>query len=401
MNSKVMTDLNALFARPNELRIIKSLLANEDSSRLDLASFLSLSLSSVTNVVDGLIKKGYLTETGFKKNEKGRSSSVLGVVKSRFVSIGVGISKYKVSVEAIDLNGASLFCETESIDPNNWENNFCKIKKFIARFLEQTVNKTYHVLGIGIARPGFVEFKKKTLPFSDELFVWDDVKVQSCFENAFSLGVEIASLSTAALSGEVYFGCCKGFGSSLLVNVSSTDISIAMIRKNIVDKAIDANSHAFGKRAMCIDPSRLNAIHETSLNQYACRKAIEKNYSDLDPQHIEIDYTTIVNQAKSGNLVAVQAITKAATFIGIAISDLIGLLVPENCVITGEITDDSIIYYNVASAIASERAGHLIADRIVFSRPELKGIEPDTDTQTNYSLGKGSASVVFENLYVE
>jgi predicted NBD/HSP70 family sugar kinase len=401
MNNKVIADLNTLFARPNELRIIKSLLVNGDSSRPDLAQLLSLSLSSVTNVVDGLIKKGYLTETGFKKIEKGRSSAILGVVKSHFVSIGVGISKYKVSVEAIDLNGVSLFCAIENLDPNNWETNFTKIKKFISQFLEQSIDRKFHILGIGIARPGFVEFIKKTLPFSEELFEWDDKKVQSYFENAFSLGVEIASLSTAALSGEVYFGCCKGYSSSLLVNVSSTDISIAMIRKNIIDKNIDANSHAFGKRVMCIDPSQLNAIHETSLNQYACRKAIEKNFSDFDPQKIELDYTTIINQAKSGNLVAVQAITKAATFIGIAISDLIGLLVPENCVITGEIIDDSIIYYSIASAIANERAKHLISNEVIFSQPKLKGIEPDTDTQTNYSLGKGSASVVFENLYVE
>lgn len=401
MNSKIISHLNSLLNRPNELRIIKSLLANGDSSRTELAKYLTLSLSSVTNIVDSLIKKGYVLENGFQKIEKGRSSAVLGVVKSRFIAIGVGISKYKVSVEAIDLNGDSLFCAIENLDPNSWNNNFVHIKNFISQFLEQSSKSDYHILGIGIARPGFVEFRKTNLPFSDELFEWNDNEVQAYFENLFSLGVEISSVSTASLSGEVYFGSSKDFNSSLLVNISSTDISIAMIRKNIIDKGIDANSHAFGKRVICIDPSQIHNMHETSLNQYVCRKAIEKNFSDFESQNVEIDYTTIVNQAKAGNIIAVQAISKAATFAGIAIADLLALLIPENCVITGEIIDDSVIYHNIASAIASERVKHLIHSEVIFSQPELKGIAPDTDTQTNYSLGKGSASVVFENFYIE
>lgn len=401
MNNKIKKTLSSLFNRPNELRILKSLLIAGDSSRPELAHSLSLSLSSVTNVVDNLIKKGYVIETGFQKIDKGRSAALLGVVKSRFVSIGVGISKYRVSVEAIDLNGLSLFCAIEHLDPNSWEKNFFQIKKFISQFLEQSTDSDYHILGIGIARPGFVEFKKKTLPFSDELFEWDDKEAQSYFERAFPLGVEISSVSTASLSGEVYFGCCKGYDSSLLINISSTDISIAMIRKNVIDKNIDENCHAFGKRVMCCDSSQLNSIHETSLNQYACKNAIEKNFSDLESHNVEIDYITIINQAKAGNLIAIQAIAKAATFIGIAIADLLGLLVPQNCVITGEIVDDSVIYHNIASAIASERVKNIINSKVIFSQPKLKGLEPDTDNLTNYSLGKGSASVVFENFYVE
>lgn len=401
MNTEIKNNLNALFNRPNELRIIKRLLVSGDLSRTELTNYLSLSLSSVTNTVDNLIKKGYLHETGFQKIEKGRSAALLGVIKSRFVSIGVGISKYKVSVEAIDLTGNPLFCATANLNTNSWNANFIQIKQFIAQFLEQSSGSNYHILGIGIARPGFVEFMKKTLPLANELFEWNDDDVQSYFEDAFSLGVEISSLSTASLSGEVYFGCCKGFDSSLLINISSTDISIAMIRKNIIDTHIDANSHAFGKRVMCIDSNKMNHIHETSLNQYACRIGIETNFSDLEPHNVEIDYITIINQAKAGNLLAVQAVAKAATFVGIAIADLLALVVPENCVLTGEIIDDSVIYHNIVRDIAHERVKHLIHSEVVFSQPELKGIEPDTDTQTNYSLGKGSASVVFENFYME
>ena len=401
MNIKIKSNIIELLNRPNELRIIRSLLTNGDSSRPELSHLLSLSLSSVTNVVDGLIKKGYVLETGYKKLEKGRSSAVLGAVRSRFVSIGVGISKYKVSVEAIDLEGTSRYCAISNLDPNSWENNFSTISALISKFIDQSLNYDSHVLGIGIARPGFVEFMKKTLPFSDELFAWDDAIVQSYFEKEFSLGVEMASLSSAALSGEVYFGCCKEFDSSLLVNISSTDISIAMIRKKIIDKNIDAHSHVFGKRAISVDANQLNKIHETSLNQYACKKAIEENYCNLDAQKVELDYTSIINQAKMGNIVAVQAVSKAATYIGIAIADLIALLVPQNCVITGEIVDDSNIYYKIATAIARERVKRLLHSDVVFSQPELKGIEPDTDTLTNYSLGKGAASVVFENLYTE
>ncbi len=402
MNKKINDVLMTLFDRPNELRIVRTLLLTADQSRPELACQLGLSLSSTTGIVDGLIKKGYVIETGLKKMDSGRSSTTLDVVKSRFVSIGIGISKYRISVEAIDLEGKPVFAAYDDLDKSGWEPNFSRIKNHVAEFLRESQGRDYHVLGIGIARPGFVQFEKRDLPFVPEMFEWDDEKVQATFEHAFNYGVEISSTSTAALSGEVYFGCGKGYESSLLVNISTTDISVAMIRNNIIDRRMDSNSKVFGRRIMGTTIEADASIHECTLNRYVCKSSIEKYYAQLMGNDDEIGYSTICEQSLIGNHMAVQAISKAASLAGLAISDLICSLFPDNCIISGSIVDDSTIYRDIAIAVARNRVQSISNHPLVFSLTELKGNSTmEAEVATNFSLGKGSATLVFENFYLE
>ncbi|MCK9547633.1 MAG: ROK family transcriptional regulator [Sphaerochaeta sp.] len=399
MNHKIINSLMQVLDRPNELRIVQTLLLEPGLSRPELAERLGLSLSAVTQVVNALIRKGYVVETGLKKSDSGRSSSTLAVDTSRFVSIGVGLSQYRISIEVIDLDGVMLFSAYEDLDKTGWQSNFTTIKDHIATFLEGSKDKEYHILGIGIARPGFVQFEKRELHFVPEMFEWEDDHVCREFEDAFGFGVEISSTSTAALSGEVYFGGGRNFPSSLLVNISSTDISIAMIRANLIDRGMDANPRVFGQRIISAFFDTSASLHESTLNRLVCMTGIEANYLELTGNRL--DYPAICRQARVGDHLAVQALSKAATIAGLAISDLICSLFPDNIIISGSVVDDNIIYRNVAMSVASDRVRSICDAKVAFSLTELKGKGPfEDERERNFSLAKSSATLVFENIYL-
>jgi len=411
LNCRIESKIQELIGAPNEKNIIQYLILNTDSSRTTIKQALSVSMATVTNVTENLIKKKLIKENGLQKIARGRSSISLTVNKEKFKAIGIGITKNNVSVELIDLSGNSYYQKIFDTDFISFEKNIDNIVQGIKSILKEVDNEN-DIIGIGLALPGFVEYNFENLDQQLITTEWDTEKIVSRIEKEFAFGVVVASASTVALSGEVYFGCATQSQNVLYVNVSSGGLGWASIKKHIINQDIDKNVRSLGHTMINI--TKQNCICgqtgclELYVNKYALQDNYKKNYhinqelySDEETSDfIELGYKDIFKLEQSGDITAIQAVTTCATILGYSLYNLKIIMNPDLIVLGGNMVDQSELFFKTTANIVNQKLKNINQDACIFSSRKINSeMLQRNNVIINDSIAVCAATIVFENFF--
>ncbi len=406
----ILGKIDKAFGRPNEKAIVQYLIKNPGASRTQIKEALSTSMATITNTIEILINNNYVIETGLQKAVRGRSTMLLEINKNKIKSVGIGVTKHMVCIQLIDLSGFVYGSESYPMDFSSFDNNVNNIVNGLKKVLDSNSNHLDDILGIGLALPGFIEYNFKNL---DKLYMedWKTDKLVETLENTFGIGVAISSASTAALSGEVYFGSAKKSRNVLYLNVSSGGISFAHINDHIVDKKMDRRARAIGHTLINFTNEHCSCGQSGCVEMYLNKEALIENYkkhfaaeSSLYDDHAvnldEIGYTDILKLGQSGDIIAVQAISKCATIFGFLVFNLVVTLNPDLVVLGGNIIDESQLYYDMAVNTANGRLQSLLGCSCKFSlRKVTQSLLLETNITEVDAISASAATIVFGNIF--
>jgi predicted NBD/HSP70 family sugar kinase len=359
-SSEVARDMN----RDVVLELIR---ARQPVSRADLARLSGLQRSTVSEIVEDLMREEWVREGTVARRPRGRRPTMLGLNEDLVILV-VDVHPRQAIVAVVDLNGHFLSRDVVTIVANP-ERAIQNMIAAMRRLREKHPGKSFE--GIGISLPGRVDPETQRLVFAPNLapnLKWSSFDIRGTVEKAMGLKVEMANAANAWLLSEMWFGKMDGVRHAVLVTIAEG-----------VGTGIIANGQPiYGKHGMAgefghivIDP----AGPQCGCGARGCWEMLASSNAALRffaerRTGAEIGIAELHALASEGDKDAVAALTEQAKNIGRGLRMVTASLSPEVIFIAGDIT---VVWELVGPVIESEMKGTLLAGSAPLLTPSEEG----------------------------
>ena len=187
-------------------------------SRADISKITKLTRSTVSSIVDYLIRKDLIKEIGLTSSGVGRKAILLELNSKAYYSIGVDLGTLHTTITIIDLLGR---IEKRIEYPTNCQlekdNILEKLKANIYNIIKNSGLKRKKIAGIGVAAPGLID-KKGTMLITPN-FGWRDTPLREILKKKFYIPVFVDNNVNAMALAESEFGKGQGVKNFVFINV--------------------------------------------------------------------------------------------------------------------------------------------------------------------------------------
>jgi predicted NBD/HSP70 family sugar kinase len=356
--------------------------ANQPLSRADISRRSGLQRSTVSQIVEQLIRENWVREGGIASLARGRHPTLLGLNEDLMV-IAVDIHPKQATVAMVDLNGRllsrSLALLTSSPAASTRLISDC-IKRMRHAFSGKTIE------GIGISLPGRFDPGSQRLVFAPNLH-WSDFDLKGAIEKETGLAVRMENAATACLLAELLFGRLNGVRDAVLVTVSE-GVGTGVFANGQVITGYHGMAGEFGH--ISLDPSGVGCAcgRKGCWETVASCHAALRYYQELQPKASAITFQELLNKAEEGEQSAIDALAKQALNIGRGLAPIIAGLSPRLIFIAGDITSAWHRFGPVIEKVAAELT-------LVGAPPQIL---PTHDG--DIARLRGAAALVFQRRFV-
>jgi len=324
-SSEVARDMN----RDVVLELIR---AQQPVSRADLARLSGLQRSTVSEIVEDLMREEWVREGMVARRPRGRRPTMLGLNEDLVILVA-DVHPRQAIVAVVDLNGHFLSRDVVTIvsDPQRAIDN---VIRSMIRMRDKHPGKSFE--GVGITLPGRVDPDTHRLIFAPNL-KWSAFDIRGAVEKALGLKVELDNDANAWLLSEMWFGKMDGVRNAVLVAISE-GVGTSIIANGQPVAGKNGLAGEFGH--VVIDSSGpqcgcgAKGCWETFASSNAAIRLFERRKHGKSGTTI----TEIHALAEEGDKDAVAVLTDQAKYIGRGLRLITAALSPEVIFIAGDIT---------------------------------------------------------------
>ncbi|OQY95493.1 MAG: sugar kinase [Sphingobacteriales bacterium UTBCD1] len=377
--------------------IVRQLYFNRELSCAELSELTGKSLPLTTRILNELLEKGVVAESGFAISTGGRRPLMYSLKKDKLFVISISMDQMITRIALMDMDN-QFVGEVKSIELTlaNNPDSLSTLVSEIDGFLKIIEIPKEKIAGIGIGMPGFVDIRRGInhsflkSPGGDSIV--------NMIETATGIPVLIDNDSSLIALAELRFGAAKGKKNVMVINVG-WGVGLGMILKGELFRGHNGFAGEFShiplftNNKMCSCGKSGCLETETSL-AVIIEKAIQELQQgklsvlkDLSKEHIESAVDAIMDAAVKGDKFSVELISEAAYHIGRGVAILIHLLNPELIVLSGR--------GSVAGKLWLTPIQQAINEHCI---PNLaKDLEIEVSVLSNKGGLIGSAALVMEN----
>jgi predicted NBD/HSP70 family sugar kinase len=357
------------------LEIIRS---KQPVARADLARSSGLQPSTISAIVEQLIREKWVSEGAIARRPRGRPSTLLSL-NDAMVILVADLRPHQAIVALVDLNGRFLAREAVPL-VSDAARSVAKIVQCMQALRTAHGDRSFE--GIGISMPGRVDPETQRLILAPNL-KWSDYDIKGAVEGQMQLQVELANAANACLLSELWSGRLDGIRNAVLITVSE-GIGGAILANGQIITSRSGLAGEFGHSP--IDPTGpvCGCGQRGCWEVFASSTAALRYYTELAPKNRIHSIHELLRLAEEGDANAITAITRQATYLGRGLRLVTAALAPEVVLITGDLTTS---WTRFGPIIQKEMAGTMLAG----SPPEL-GITKDGEL----SRLRGAAAVVLQ-----
>ena len=351
MASKKTAD--QVFVRELNLSLVLRYIHNEAPvSRAQIAVATGLNKSTVSSLVEDLIGRQLIHETGINPGSPGRPATFLEINPQAGSIIGVEFGVDFVAVALTDFARTILWRETVNTSPAETQYKMIAQTLSLAhRAMTVSRERNFDMLGIGLAAPGPVDLNEGLLVYAPNL-QWKNVPLRQIFSESTGLKVFVENDANAAAIGEHLFGTARNDTDFVLVYIG-VGIGGGLFLNGKLYRGKNGYAGEIGHSPILGEPVQ-SPCHcgnfgcwEAYANQH---KIIQNVYSSLDTNHDGIirrlmDEQTspltiaILKQAAdAGDSLALDTLSNAGEVIGQGIASLINIFNPEKIILGGPLS---------------------------------------------------------------
>jgi glucokinase-like ROK family protein len=339
-------------------------------SRAGLASMTSLNKATVSSLVKELLTRGLVHELGVDttSNDIGRPAINLELNPEAGYIVGAEIGVDFILVIVTNFAAEILARRYEStLRLDTQEAILSRMIKLLKDSHQEVNRHDRPIFGIGLGVPGLVDVSTGTLLFAPNLG-WSDVSLRELLEREFNVPVFVDNEANMAALGETYFGAGQdrdyvlyinigvGLGGGIVLN-GQLLLGAAGFAGEVGHMTMDPNGHP------CNCGNR--GCWETLVSQRAIFRYIEDAILSGQPSSLakatggnfdKLTVSMIVEAAKQGDSVALQALQKTGYWLGIGLANLINALNPDRVVVGGTLSLGHEFLLPIVNEIVAERA---------------------------------------------
>jgi predicted NBD/HSP70 family sugar kinase len=332
-------------------------------SRADLARISGLQRSTVSLIVEDLIRDRWVLEGSTGRLPRGRRPTFLELNQQRAV-IALDIHPAQTTVAVTDFGGR-IVAQNLILLPEEPAKVIPAIISGVKKLIAANSDKSFD--GIGISMPGRTDLGLQKLIFAPNLN-WPVLSIKSRIARATGLRVEMDNVANACALSEVWFGESDGTHDLVVVNVSEG-----------IGTGIFANGHLLrGENGMAGEFGHVQVEPngpECGCGSQGCWETVASNraglryYQELSGLAAPQTFDGLVKLSQSGDASAVQALEKMAYFLGRGLRMIASALAPSEIVVVGDFTT---AWYKFGPIVEAEFKRHSLSKGPRL-RPSLEG----------------------------
>jgi predicted NBD/HSP70 family sugar kinase len=301
-------------------------------SRADLARVSGLQRSTVSLIVEELIKERWILEGSMGRLPRGRRPTFLELNQKRAV-IALDIHPGQTTVAITDLGGNIVAQNIVALpdDPNKAiQPIVLAIRKLVASHADRSFD------GIGICLPGRADPLLEELIFAPNL-KWPASSIKARIQRATGLRVEMDNVANACALSEVWFGDSDGLHDLVVVNVSE-GIGTGIFANGRLLRGANGMAGEFGHVQMDLHGSVCGCGSRGCWETVASNRAGLRYYQEMSGAATAPSFVALLKMAESGDADSIKALKKMASFLGRGLRMISSALAPSEIVIVGDIT---------------------------------------------------------------
>jgi len=363
-------------ARAINRRIALSFIRREAPlSRADLARSSGLQPSTVSAIIDELIKEGWVTE-GMGRAPRGRRPRLLhlNVERAGIIAVDLRPETTTVGLAGMDARFIDQTSWRTPQDPQAW---LQALARSVRGF--RTAHPRILSEGVGVSLPGRADAEGRLI-FAPNLR-WGPVNLRALIEQKLELPAEVENAANACALAELWFGRHPEHVRNLIAVTISEGIGVGLLMNGQLVRGGDARAGEFGHITLDENGPRCPCGKRGCWERYASNSAALATYRDSVAaagwKAPPFTFEQLVRLASEGDRHAAGALDSVATYFGIGLAGLITGLSPDVVVIVGEITAAWDRVGPIVADVVKRRALPPLATRIfpaqIAIQPRLRG----------------------------
>jgi glucokinase-like ROK family protein len=340
----------------NEWNVLQLIHARRDFSRTELARQTGLSAASITAIVQSLIDKGLIVESGLV--ESGHNSSALGrkPVSLRLRDdagflVGVDLGSFYTRVVVTDIRGTLVYKqESETEMSGGRDLVLSRTLKAIHKAIDDSKTPKHAFKGIGIGHSGVIDVSKGVVlsfPRPGQMTEWKNVPLRDMLEREFGVPCLLEDSVRAIATAEKHFGLGVGLCDFIYVDVGM-GIGAAIFIDGKLYRGPGGSAGEFGHMTVdehgplccCGNYGCLETVASCGAVIQSVKGAIEKGVDSKVRELAQGDLNRIsiemIGQAAMENdSLSFRVLHEAVSHIAVALADVVNLLNPHVLIFGG------------------------------------------------------------------
>ena len=352
---------NKMPRRINTKLILDVLRKHQPVSRVDLARLSGLQASTVSLIVEELVREGWLEEGEFVKGAMGRRPRLLSLSHQRCV-IAIDVHPRQTTLAVVDIAGTIVWQGQVELaaDPNH---SIYRLISAISEVREKHADRTF--AGIGMCLPGRTDPASENLIFAPNLR-WPIVALKARIESATRLPVYMDNVANACALLEVWQSQGAEAHDLVVVEVSE-GLGTGLYVNGTIARGRGGMAGEFGhisveqKGLPCSCGSR--GCWETVAAEPAAMRYYKKHARRRSPA----SFPQLLELATAGDPSALAALRMMAQQLGRGMQMIAAALAPAEIIVVGDCTT---AWKRMDRIIERELRKHPLARKVIL-RPCL------------------------------
>ncbi|MDO5035324.1 MAG: ROK family transcriptional regulator, partial [Actinomycetaceae bacterium] len=227
----------------NERRVLEVLAAGGDLTQAQIARETTLAASTVSNIVNALVKEGVVER---KQNLGGPHGQLIGIIPAPGAVVGVDLAKRHLRVALSDL-AHEIIAEAETDLPT--DHGVHEDLEIIDQLLEQVTKEAgierSDVRSMGLAIPAPIDLEQRYITSSQVMPTWSNIDIPALFKDRFGIDTFVDNDANLGAIGERVWGAAQGFDDVTYIKVAD-GIGAGIILAGQIYRGADGSAGEIG-----------------------------------------------------------------------------------------------------------------------------------------------------------
>lgn len=357
--------------------VIQALRIHGPVARIDLAQLTRLSRATISFVISELIEGNLVQETNSKYSTGGRPATLIELTSNSNYILGAEFSNHTLTLGAFDLIG-NVVKETVLPIKNHSPEG---VIKTLAENLDDFVNtmdiKPINLIGLGM--PGLIDVNRGIIRSASDVG-WFNVDITKMIKEEMAWPTVVLNRYRARGLAECRFGSGKDFNEVIYIGIGTGIAAGLFNQRQLLLGAIGGAGEA-GHITIEPDGPLCPCGNRGCLQQLATGPAMEQEtrmllrsgktsaiYPDSNYDLQLITAETICRGADNQDELCMQVVEKAASYLGIAMANLVNIMNPEAIILGGSVPASCDYYVKTASQVMRQRAMSSLSAGVVVNK---------------------------------
>ena len=350
----------------NQRLIFRTIFDGDRISRADVARATGLTRTTVSQVVDDLIRRKMVKEVGKANSTGGKSPILLSVPSNARQLIGVDLGSNEFRGAIVNLRGEIQYTLTMPLDGRQGTAALERAYNLIDAL---KAHATSPLLGIGVGVPGVIDPTKGSSVHWAVNLSWLDLPIRALLKKRYRLPIYVANDSHAAVLAESFFGRWKNV--NLIVVKVESGVSAGIFANGELWKGDGFGAGEIGHVTVLEDGPLCHCGHLGCLEAVARTDAIvqrvrvaTQNAPGLLREHVRnvraLTFDDVVWAWHAHDVPTNTIVCETAQFLGRALANLVAAWNINHVILAGPIQEfGETFLQELRKTLESHALGHL------------------------------------------